>query len=86
MKRMVWEGKQEGTIPKILQTRNFKAKAFVTSGMQNLREAGVLGEKVLGVGYYAATDKLHIKLRPVMLAPGARMKTAIIMSGKMVKK
>ena len=85
IKRMVGEVEEAGTISKILKTCNFKAKAFVTSGMQEATEAGALGEKVLGVGYYAGTDKLHLKLRPVMLTPGARIRTARIMSEKMIR-
>ena len=77
VKRMVGVKEEEpGTISKILKKCNFQAKAFVTSGMEKSEEAEALGEKVLGVRYCAVTDKLTMKLKPVVLSPGARVRTA----------
>ena len=87
VKRMVGGGKfgkEPGTISKILATCRFEAKAFVTSGMQGEEEAGALGEKVLGVGYVASTDKINMKLKPVMLTPGSRVRTATMATKAMI--
>ena len=44
--------------------------------MEKSEEAEALGEKVLGVRYCAVTDKLTMKLKPAVLSPGARVRTA----------
>ena len=87
VKRMVGLKEEEpGTISRILKKCNFQAKAFVTSGMEKSEEAGALGEKVLGVRYCAVTDKLTMKLKPVVLSPGARVRTAKLASSDLLVK
>ena len=60
------EAGYSGTVPKVLESCGFRAKALVASGSRDEAELEAVGGKFLGLPYDATSDELLLKVVPVI--------------------
>ena len=60
------DGSYSGTVPKVLATASFRAKALVASGTQDPQELEAMGGKFLGVHYDPGQDEIALKIAHII--------------------